>query len=65
MKHRNKPQQERYARSRLAKLVHDYPFIKGSVVVMKNTCGKPGCKCARGQSPSPITYQFVIGEKER
>ncbi len=58
MKHRNMSQRERYARSRLTKLVHDYPFIRGSVVEMKNTCGKPGCKCARGQRH--ISYYLSV-----
>ncbi len=49
MRHRNvMAQKERQARSQLAKLVHRYPFIKGSLVVMKNTCGKPNCKCTKG-----------------
>ena len=62
MKHRNvMPQEERYARSDLAKLVHRYPLIKGSVVVMKNTCGKPGCKCARGEKH--ISYYLSVRHK--
>ena len=50
MHHRNHmPQKERHARSKLAKLLHDYPFIKGVLVTSGRTCGKPGCKCAKGQ----------------
>lgn len=48
MKHRGMiPSREREARSRLAKIVHSYPFIKGSIVLMRNTCGKPNCRCMR------------------
>ena len=50
MKHRSHlSARERAARSRLAKLVHDEPFVQGSLVTMKNRCGKPGCKCNRGE----------------
>lgn len=50
MKHRNAlPEKERRARSKAAKLVHDSPFVIGSLVEMANTCGKPNCKCTRGE----------------
>ncbi len=50
MRHRNvMPQRERYARSKAAKLVHRYPLIKGAMVISERTCGKPGCKCTRGE----------------
>ena len=50
MKHRSQySQKERSARSKAAKLIHDKPFIVGSVVEMANTCGKPNCKCTRGE----------------
>jgi hypothetical protein len=50
MKHRNSlSQKERNARSKAAKLLHDSPFIVGSLVEMSNTCGKPNCKCTRGE----------------
>lgn len=49
MKHRQHlPQQERLARSRVTKLIHDMPFVAGGLVKMTRTCGKPNCKCARG-----------------
>jgi hypothetical protein len=41
-------QKERSARSKATKLLHDSPFIIGSLVEMANTCGKPNCKCTRG-----------------
>jgi hypothetical protein len=41
-------QKERSSRSKATKLLHDSPFIIGSLVEMANTCGKPNCKCARG-----------------
>jgi hypothetical protein len=41
--------QERAARSRLAQLLHGQDMICGSVVSMARTCGKAGCRCARGE----------------
>lgn len=50
MKHRSHlSQKERSARSKAAKLIHDSPFIAGSLVEMANTCGKPNCKCTKGE----------------
>jgi len=43
------PQKERSARSKAAQLIHDKPLILGTVVEMANTCGKPNCKCAKGE----------------
>lgn len=49
MKHRNAlPPKVRSARSRATKLIQDSPFVIGSLVEMANTCGKPNCKCTRG-----------------
>lgn len=49
MKHRNSlPEKERNARSKATKLIHDSPFIIGSLVKMRRVCGKPNCKCTRG-----------------
>ncbi len=50
MQHRSYiPQKERYARSKLAKLLHDQPFVKGVLVTSQRTCGKQQCKCTRGE----------------
>lgn len=50
MKHRNAlSQKERSSRSKAVKLIHDSPFVVGSLVKMANTCGKPNCKCTRGE----------------
>jgi len=50
MRHRGQfTQSERFARSRLAKLLHEQPFLCGSLVTMHRLCGKEGCKCTRGE----------------
>lgn len=40
---------ERSRRSRLAQLVHQRRFLRGTPSVRSRQCGKPNCRCARGQ----------------
>jgi len=49
------PDPERRARSRLTQILHEKPFVLASLVTMKRICGKPGCKCTRGE-PHPGLY---------
>ncbi len=51
MKHRN----HLATKERLAQLLHEKPLLIGSLVSMPRRCGKPGCKCTRGE-PHPGTY---------
>jgi hypothetical protein len=46
---RHLPTQERTARSKAVKFLHDKPFIAGGLVKMARTCGKANCKCTRGE----------------
>ena len=49
MKHKTfMPAQEREARSKIAKTLSWKVFIRGGLVRMERTCGKPNCKCMRG-----------------
>jgi len=40
---------ERAARSRVMKLLSQRPLLRGGLVTMARSCGKHGCKCARGE----------------
>lgn len=40
---------ERHARSRLAQLITQQPFLRGSLVQRARSCGKPTCRCQQGQ----------------
>ena len=40
---------EREVRSKLAQLIGDKGFVRGSLVVREKVCGKSNCKCARGE----------------
>lgn len=54
-------QRERNARGRLAQLIHDGGLIRGSLVVRERTCGKPNCRCAKGQKHASL-YLVVCEE---
>lgn len=45
----------RRQRSRLARLVHQGPLLRGSLITMKRRCGKANCRCTRGH-PHVSTY---------
>jgi hypothetical protein len=50
MNHRtHRPAAERQARSRLAQLIGQESFLRGSLVERARPCGKPNCRCQRGQ----------------
>ena len=40
---------QRNFRSRLAQLVHQALFLRGTLSVRSRQCGKPHCRCVRGQ----------------
>ena len=66
MRHRGQfSRSERVARSRLAKLVHDQPFLCGSLVSLNRVCGKEGCKCSRGELHPGLCIALRVGEKRK
>ena len=66
MKHRGQfTRSERLARSQLAKLVHEQPFLCGSLVVLNRVCGKEGCKCSRGELHPGLCVALRVGEKRK
>jgi hypothetical protein len=66
MRHRGRlTRSERFARSRLAKLVHEQPFLCGSLVSLNRVCGKEGCKCTRGELHPGLCVALRIGEKRK
>ena len=54
-------QREREFRSRLAKLVHADGLLRGNLSVRERTCGKPGCKCTKGEKH--VSLYLVFSEK--
>lgn len=57
------PSSERRQRSVLTKAVHGMPFIRGSLSTREITCGKPGCKCARGEKHTSLYLVVSIDGK--
>ena len=50
MNHRShRPAEERQARSRLAHLISEQPFLRGSFQQRARSCGKPSCRCQKGR----------------
>ena len=49
-------------RAQLANLGH---ILKGSVVRLATTCGKPNCRCKRGQKHINLYLSTCIGGKTR
>jgi len=43
-----RPFPERHARSQLAQLITQQPFLRGSLVERARSCGKPTCRCRQG-----------------
>jgi hypothetical protein len=43
----------------------DRPVIKGTVYELKRRCGKPGCKCARGEFHARMVVSASEGGKTR
>lgn len=41
--------EERQLRSRLAQLISGWGYVRGTLSVREKVCGKPNCRCARGE----------------
>jgi hypothetical protein len=46
-------------------LFSDRPVIKGTVYELKRRCGKPGCKCVRGELHTRMVFSASQGGKTR
>jgi len=66
MRHRGQfSRAERVARSRLTKLVHQEPFLCGSLVSLRRVCGKEGCKCKQGELHPGLCVALRAGDKRK
>jgi hypothetical protein len=55
---------ERNARSRVVQRVAEEPLLRGSLVLMRRTCGKQGCHCQQGEK-HPALYLAIRRGKQR
>lgn len=60
-----RPAVERDARSRLLKRCADAPLLRGSLVSMRRTCGKPGCHCAAGEKHVSLYLAIRVGKRRK
>ena len=56
---------ERERHSRLAQLVHSHGLLRGSLVEMARVCGKPGCRCRRGERHVSLYLSHYANGKQR
>ena len=56
---------ERRGRSRLSQISHYSRLLRGTLSVRKNTCGKPNCRCARGEPHLALYLVQSKGGKSR
>lgn len=58
--------EERQERSRLARLVHREPFLRGSLIDSTFKCGKDNCWCAKSDKGHPACYLSIrVGSKRK
>lgn len=67
MRHRgNLTVEERQGRSRLTQLVHQEPFLCGSLVDSTFKCGKDNCWCSKSKKGHPACYLSIrVGSKRK
>jgi hypothetical protein len=52
---------ERDSRSRLAQMVSGGGLMRGTLTVREKVCGKPSCKCARGEKHTAL---YLVASKD-
>jgi hypothetical protein len=55
--------QEHAARSCAVRHVGDSSLLRGSLVVMRRKCGKPGCHCQEGEKHASLYLAVRVGKK--
>lgn len=60
---RNFSERERFALSRLRQILSESGLMRGSLVILHNTCGKQGCRCLRGKSSRHISWYVSQSRK--
>jgi hypothetical protein len=56
---------ERHLRSRLAQLVSGRGLLRGNLLQRRRVCGKPNCKCTRGELHVSLYLVFSQGGRLR
>jgi hypothetical protein len=56
---------ERDTRSQAVQRVADEALLRGSLVQMKRTCGKKGCRCQQGQKHPALCLAIRLGNQRK
>jgi len=56
---------EREARSRLAQGRLNRPLLRGSLVTVRRVCGKPNCRCTRGERHACLCLAIRVGDRRK
>ena len=59
------PQTVRNALSKLHQLINKKRLIRGSLVYLRNTCGKQNCKCTRGEKHISLYIRKTVKGKPK
>jgi hypothetical protein len=57
--------QERAWRSKLTQIVSGYPFLRGTLQERFRVCGKPNCRCTRGEKHRALYVVLSDGKRQR
>ncbi len=57
--------QERQARSQAVQRLARQPLLRGSIVVMKRSCGKKTCHCQRGEKHRSIYLEVYSRSRQK
>jgi hypothetical protein len=60
-----RPLEERHARSRAVQQIAENPLLRGSLVSMARTCGKPGCRCQQGEKHKSLYLAVRLDNRRR
>jgi len=55
----------RAARSQLTSLLQNRPMLRAGLVSMARTCGKPSCKCAKGEKHVSLYVSLKVGRSRK
>ena len=55
--------EERHDRSRAVRFLADRPLIRGSLVLQHRSCGKPYCRCQKGQKHPALYLHTRSGDQ--
>ena len=66
MRHRSQfSRRQRDLQSRVVSLLHEGPLMKAATYILRNTCGKPNCRCATGKKhETPYVARTREGKRQ-